>query len=85
MKSKEDMSNGDFQKLLAISLNDLSIQRTLLENEIQHQREDLRTLEQDQAIEKLERNIMLIKKDYEHFQEFADASFDKSEATYDVD
>ncbi|MFC6322353.1 hypothetical protein [Companilactobacillus baiquanensis] len=85
MKSKDDMSNGDFQKLLAIGLNDLSIQRTLLENEIQHQRDDLRTLEQDQAIEKLERNIMLIKKDYEHFKEFSDPTFDKSEATYDVD
>lgn len=82
MKEKSEMSTGDFQKLLQISLSDLKIQRTLLENEIQHQRDDLRTLEQDQAIEKLERRIMLIKKDYEHYQSFVDPDFLDQDYSY---
>ncbi|WP_334328553.1 hypothetical protein [Companilactobacillus sp. HBUAS59699] len=82
MKAQTEMSRGDFQKLVRICLNDLSIQRTLLENEEQTQRDDLRTLEQDEAIEKIERRIMLIKKDYDFYKQFADPDFETSEAEY---
>lgn len=82
MKAQTEMSRGDFQKLVRICLNDLSIQRTLLENEEQTQRDDLRTLEQDEAIEKLERRIMLIKKDYDFYKQFLDPDFETSEAEY---
>ncbi|KRK80063.1 hypothetical protein [Companilactobacillus nodensis] len=82
MKAQTEMSRGDFQKMIKICLNDLSIQRTLLENEEQTQRDDMRTLEQDQAIEELERRIMLIKKDYDFYKQFADPSFETSEAEY---
>ncbi|MFD1471654.1 hypothetical protein [Companilactobacillus mishanensis] len=82
MKNKSEMSDGDFQKLIRICMNDLTIQRTLLENDMQEQRDDLRTLEQDQAIDKLERRIMLIKKDYEHYSQFADPSFADQEIQY---
>ncbi|KRL67497.1 hypothetical protein FC27_GL001813 [Companilactobacillus versmoldensis DSM 14857 = KCTC 3814] len=63
-------------------MNDLSIQRTLLENDMQEQRDDLRTLEQDQAIDSLERRIMLIKKDYDHYSEFLDPKYSKEEIQY---
>ncbi|WP_125588628.1 hypothetical protein [Companilactobacillus jidongensis] len=82
MKAQAEMSRGDFQKMIKICLNDLSIQRTLLENEEQAQRDDLRTLEQDQAIEELERRIMLIKKDYDFYKQFVDPDFETSEAEY---
>ncbi|WP_125565177.1 hypothetical protein [Companilactobacillus insicii] len=82
MKAQTEMSRGDFQKMIKICLNDLSIQRTLLENEEQNQRNDMRTLEQDQAIEKLERRIMLIKKDYDFYKQFADPNFETDEVEY---
>jgi len=82
MKAQTEMSRGNFQKMIKICLNDLSIQRTLLENEEQTQRDDLRTLEQDQAIEELERRIMLIKKDYDFYKQFADPDFNTEEAEY---
>ncbi|AKP67828.1 hypothetical protein [Companilactobacillus ginsenosidimutans] len=82
MKNKSDMSDGDFQKLIRICMNDLSIQRTLLENDMQEQRDDLRTLEQDQNIDKLERRIMLIKKDYDHYADYLDPAFSKEEINY---
>lgn len=82
MKTKSDMTDGDFQKLIRICMNDLSIQRTLLENDMQAQRDDLRTLEQDEAIDKLERRIMLIKKDYDHYAEFADPDYANEDIQY---
>jgi hypothetical protein len=70
MPTKAEMSEGDFQKLLKIALMDLRIRRTLLENEIADQRNDLRTLEQDEAIERLEQQILPVKADYDHYAAF---------------
>ncbi|MFD1319136.1 hypothetical protein [Loigolactobacillus zhaoyuanensis] len=70
MLSKDDMSPADFQKLLNIALMDLRIHRTLLENEIASQRADLRTLEQDEAIEELEQQIQPVREDYDHYKQF---------------
>ncbi|MFC6170900.1 hypothetical protein [Loigolactobacillus jiayinensis] len=70
MLNKNDMSDADFQKLLNIALMDLRIHRTLLENEIADQRADLRTLEQDEAIEDLEQQIQPIRRDYDHYKQF---------------
>ncbi|MFD0896904.1 hypothetical protein [Loigolactobacillus binensis] len=70
MLSKDDMAPADFQKLLNIALMDLRIRRTLLENEIADQRADLRTLEQDEAIEKLEQQIQPVREDYDHYKQF---------------
>lgn len=82
MKNKSDMTEGDFQKLIRICMNDLSIQRTLLENEMQAQRDDLRTLEQDEAIDNLERRIMLIKKDYDHYVDYIDPAYSEEKIEY---
>ncbi|QGG61820.1 hypothetical protein [Loigolactobacillus bifermentans] len=73
MPTKADMSEGDFQKLLKIALMDLRIRRTLLENEITDQRNDLRTLEQDEAIERLEQQILPVQADYDHYRTFLKA------------
>lgn len=73
MPTKADMSEGDFQKLLKIALMDLRIRRTLLENEITDQRNDLRTLEQDEAIERLEQQILPVQADYDHYSTFLKA------------
>lgn len=70
MATKADMSDGDFQKLLKIALMDLRIRRTLLENEIADQQNNLRTLEQDETIERLEQQIVPIKADYDHYAAF---------------
>ncbi|MDC4185679.1 hypothetical protein MK904_06130 [Loigolactobacillus coryniformis] len=70
MLQKNEMSDADFQKLLKIALMDLRIHRTLLENEIADQRADLRTLEQDEAIENLEQQIRPIREDYDHYKQF---------------
>lgn len=70
MLKQNDMTAADFQKLLKIALMDLRIRRTLLENEIADQRADLRTLEQSEAIERLEQQIQPLRRDYDHYEQF---------------
>ncbi|ANK62081.1 MULTISPECIES: hypothetical protein [Loigolactobacillus] len=82
MLTKEDMSDADFQKLLQITLMDLRIRRTLLENDIADQRADLRTLEQDEAIEKLEQQIQPIRRDYDHYHQFIDPEVKPAKDSY---
>lgn len=75
MQTQAQMTTGDFQKLLRIALNDLTIQRTLLENEMASQADDLRTLERDDTVAELDRRIMLIKRDYDHYHQFLDPTY----------
>lgn len=70
MLKQNNMTAADFQKLLKIALMDLRIRRTLLENEIADQRADLRTLEQSEAIERLEQQIQPLRRDYDHYEQF---------------
>lgn len=68
--NKEDMSEVDFQKLVGIALSDLSIRRTLLENESRQLQHQMRTLEQEEALEKLEEEILAIEREYQHYRQF---------------
>lgn len=70
MLEQSDMTTADFQKLLKIALMDLRIRRTLLENEIADQRAALRTLEQSEAIDRLEQQIQPLRQDYAHYEQF---------------
>lgn len=70
MKTKNEMSENDFQKLLAIVLDDLSIRRTLLENREQEVNQELNSLEKDAELEQLDMQIQLIQQDYDHYREF---------------
>lgn len=66
------MSDGDFQKLLQIALQSLSIQRTLMENRVAELHQELRTLERDDELETLDQQLLLVQKDYEHYQTYID-------------
>lgn len=72
MKTKNDMNQADFQKLLAIVLDDLSIRRTLLENREQEVNQELSSLEKDRELEELDNQILAIQQDYDHYKEFVD-------------
>lgn len=74
---KQDMTETDFQKLLQIALSDLSIRRTLLENESRQLQAQMRTLEQEEAIEKIEEEILTIERDYQHYLSFTDTAQSK--------
>lgn len=74
MKTKNDMNQTDFQKLLAIVLDDLSIRRTLLENREQEINKELSSLEKDRELEELDNQIFAIQQDYDHYKEFVDPS-----------
>lgn len=65
------MSEADFQKLISIALSDLSIRRTLLENESRQLQNQMRTLEQEETLEKIEEEILAIERDYQHYLAFA--------------
>ena len=47
MKSKEQITEPDFQKLVALVLNDLALRRTMLENREQEVNQQLSSLERD--------------------------------------
>ncbi|MFD1671887.1 hypothetical protein ACFQ5M_07265 [Agrilactobacillus yilanensis] len=66
------MTTGDFQRLLQIALSDLSIRRTLMENQIHQLEEAPHTLEQENAIDQLDQQIQRIATDYRHYQRFVD-------------
>ncbi|EHL95145.1 hypothetical protein HMPREF9103_03117 [Lentilactobacillus parafarraginis F0439] len=75
MSPKDKMRNPDFQKLLRIALADLSIRQTLLENDVADVNEEMRSLEKDDKLDKLDARIRVIKKDYAHYKQFIDPSF----------
>ena len=51
MKSKDSMTNPDFQKLISLVLNDLTIRRTMLENREQEVNQQMSSLEKDAELE----------------------------------
>ena len=54
MKSKDSMTNPDFQKLISLVLNDLTIRRTMLENREQEVNQQMSSLEKDAELEQLD-------------------------------
>lgn len=76
MKKMSDMTEADFQKLLALVLNDLTIRRTLLENRESEVNEELRSLEKDRELEELDNQVQAVQADYDHYKEFVDQKFD---------
>lgn len=72
MKNIEEMGNGDFQKLLQIALQSLEMKQTIVEGRITELNQELRTLERDEEIEKLEAFFLSLKKDYQHYLTFVD-------------
>lgn len=77
-----ELSKGQFQKLLKIALSNLKNQRTLLEDSLETEKLDLRTLEQDEAIELLERRILEIQKDFDFYYQFYDVNYTDEEVKY---
>ena len=73
MKSKDSMTNPDFQKLISLVLNDLTIRRTMLE---------MSSLEKDAELEQLDDQIQQIQADFDHYREFQDPEFDFSATKY---
>ncbi|WP_076461383.1 hypothetical protein [Limosilactobacillus caccae] len=75
MKEQQAMSAPDFQKLLALVLNDLTIRRTMLENRAQEVSQELSSLERDAELEQLDTQIQQLQSDYQHYREFCDPDF----------
>lgn len=69
---KTEITETDFQKLLQIALQSLTIQRTLLENEAAELNQELRTLERDDELEKIDRALIALNSDYEHYLALVD-------------
>ena len=82
MKNLTDLSKGDFQKLLQIALQSLSIQRTLLENQSREVALELRTIERDDELEKIDRQLLKMKADYDFYSQYLDPSLPFDLATY---
>ena len=82
MKSKDSMTNPDFQKLISLVLNDLTIRRTMLENREQEVSQQMSSLEKDAELEQLDDQIQQIQADFDHYREFQDPKFDFSATKY---
>lgn len=75
MLTKDQMSDSDFQKLLQVALTDLTIRRTLAENTMAEVNEEMRSLEKDDRLDKLDMQIQAIAHDYDHYKQFVDPNF----------
>ena len=82
MKSKDSMTNPDFQKLISLVLNDLTIRRTMLENREQEVNQQMSSLEKDAELEQLDDKIQQIQADFDHYRELKDQEFDYSATKY---
>lgn len=82
MKNKDSMSTADFQKLISLVLNDLTIRRTMLENREQEVSQQMSSLERDAELEQLDDQIQQIQADFNHYQEFLDPKFDFNAQKY---
>lgn len=82
MKNKDSMSTADFQKLISLVLNDLTIRRTMLENREQEVSQQMSSLERDAELEQLDDQIQQIQADFNHYQEFRDPKFDFNAQKY---
>lgn len=75
MLTKNQMSDSDFQKLLQVALTDLTIRRTLAENTMAEVNDEMRSLEKDDRLDKLDMQIQAIAHDYDHYKQFVDPNF----------
>ncbi|MCH5461213.1 hypothetical protein HC026_01510 [Lactobacillus sp. LC28-10] len=75
MLTKNQMSDSDFQKLLQVALTDLTIRRTLVENTVAEVNEEMRSLEKDDRLDKLDMQIQAIAHDYDHYKQFVNPNF----------
>lgn len=75
MLPKSKMSESDFQKLLKITLTDLAIRQTVIENQLQQVNQEIHSLEKDNKLDQLERKLQAIKNDYQHYLQFSNPSF----------
>lgn len=75
MLTKTEMNERDFQKLLQIALNDLGLRQTMLENEVSAVNDEMRSLEKDDKLDKLDMQIRAIRQDYDHYHQFVDTNF----------
>lgn len=75
MLTKDQITDPDFQKLLQIALTDLSIRRTMAENTVAEVNQEMRSLEKDDRLDKLDLQIQAIRADYDHYSQFVDPSF----------
>ena len=82
MKKKENMTDPDFQKLIALVLNDLSIRRTMLENREQEVKQEMSSLERDAELEQLDDQIQQLQRDFDQYREFADPQFNFNSEKY---
>ena len=82
MKNKDTMTNPDFQKLIALVLNDLAIRRTMLENREQEVSQQMSSLERDAELEQLDDQIQQVQADFDHYREFQDPQFNFNATKY---
>lgn len=82
MKSKAEMSEPDFQKLIALVLNDLTIRRTMLENREQEVNQQMSSLERDAELEQLDDQVQQLQRDYTHYRKFQDPNFNFNSQEY---
>ena len=82
MKSKEQITEPDFQKLVALVLNDLALRRTMLENREQEVNQQLSSLERDAELEQLDDQIQQLQRDYDHYRQFQDPAFEFNSQRY---
>ncbi|KRK97757.1 hypothetical protein FD04_GL000727 [Secundilactobacillus odoratitofui DSM 19909 = JCM 15043] len=75
MLTKTQMTDPDFQKLLQVALTDLTIRRTLVENTIAEVNQEMRSLEKDDRLDKLDLQIQAIAADYDHYSQYVDPNF----------
>ncbi|PRO83949.1 hypothetical protein C6Y10_09700 [Lactiplantibacillus pentosus] len=70
-----DMSDRDFQKLLQVALTDLGLRQTMLENRVSEVNEEMRSLEKDDQLDKLDMQLRAVRQDYDHYRQFVDPDF----------
>ncbi|KRK49178.1 hypothetical protein [Secundilactobacillus kimchicus] len=75
MQTKDQMSEPDFQRLVQIALTDLAIRRTVAENDMADVNEEMRSLEKDDKLDRLDAQIRAIQSDYDHYRQFLDPEF----------
>ena len=75
MLTKADMSDRDFQKLLQVALTDLGLRQTMLENRVSEVNEEMRSLEKDDQLDKLDMQLRAVRQDYDHYRQFVDSDF----------
>lgn len=76
-QSQAQMTSGDFQRLLQITLSDLSIRRTLLENQLRELQDGPRSLEVENQMDQADAQIQQMAQLYRHYQQFVDPKLAK--------